>query len=318
MDFNQEQSFDEARAGSFETAAEYIRRTLSQSHYEGEIDSALDQLGFNIVVMGSPKVGKSQLINALCGNYSLAKTSSSLASCTQKVTKYVLERYNLKIEGFPPVIITIFDTPGVECWKDDEGQDKFLEFIRESNPICVMFCASPGCFTPLESLRFLLKYCKEKAIICALVCTNMWANKNRKEVIEEFKKELHIFGAEEEKKFSQGDQRNPHLVTIFGNGAFCTMVNSIEYYDEEMEIRKPAQGVDELISSIMELLDTTKLLGWCLTVLDRRSFWEKMSQKSNGFFQLRFSELHNLREASASDIGRNVLVFLSQTYLQRH
>jgi hypothetical protein len=74
-------------------------------------------------------------------------------------------------------------------------------------------------------------------------------------------------------------------VIFFGNGALCTMVNSIEYYDPEISSeRKPVQGIDELIHSVMEKLDHDKVLGWCNAVLYRRSYWEKIIQKVIGFF----------------------------------
>jgi GTP-binding protein EngB required for normal cell division len=315
MSSDQEPTVDHSGAEFLDEGVHYIRKTLLQDHYDGEIDSALNQLEFNIVVMGSPRVGKSQLINALCENSSLAETSPGLDACTPEVRKYVMDNHELQIKGLPPIKINIFDTPGVESWKDKEGEQTILDFIEKSNPICVVFCASPSCFSPLEPLRFLLQYCHNRHIICALVCTNMWASNKRNVVIEEFKKELHIFGTEREVYFPQIHLPRPHLVTFFGNGALCTMVNSIEYVDNDIDLRRPVQGVDELINGIMELLDDTKLLGWCITVLHRRSFWEKISQSTTGFFQLRFTELQSIQEKSASEIGRDVLVFAANAYL---
>lgn len=314
MSSDQELTVDHLDTESLDERVQYIRRTLSQNHYDEEIDSALDQLEFNIVVVGSPRVGKSQLINALCKG-SFAATSSSLDSCTQEVRKYVLNFHQLQIKGFPPIKINIFDTPGVETWKDEEGQQTLLNFIEKIDPICMIFCASPGCYSPLAPLRFLLQYCQQKHIICALVCTNMWASNKRNDIIAEFKKELHIFGTEQEVFFPQTHLPKPHVVTFFGKGALCTMVNSVKYVDSDIGLEKPEQGVDELIECIMELLDDTKLLGWCITVLHRRSFWEKISQKTTGFFQLRFGELQSVKEKSATEIGHDVLVFVANAYL---
>lgn len=70
---------------------------------------------------------------------------------------------------------------------------------------------------------------------------------NRDIVILEFKQVLRMFGDENEKQFPQSHSDKPHQMIFFGNGALCTMVNSIEYDDAEMEIHKPVQGVDELI-----------------------------------------------------------------------
>jgi hypothetical protein len=160
-----------------------------------------------------------------------------------------------------------------------------LKFIEDKDPVCLIFCASPGAFADLKQLHCVLEFCKKKQIFCALVCTNMWAGVNRHVVIEEFERELEFFGDREEKLFQQGYGQPPHRVIHFGNGALCTMVNSKEYYDQDLSnIRKPVQGIDELIHSIMEKLDNEKLIGWCNAVLYRRTFWEKLTQKVNGFY----------------------------------
>jgi hypothetical protein len=171
-----------------------------------------------------------------------------------------------------------------------------FKFIEEKDPVCLIYCASPGTFADVKQLRPVLDFCKTKQIFCALVCTNMWSSANRRVVLEEFEKELSFFGERVEKSFSQGYIRPPHKVIFFGNGALCTMVNSIEYYDPEISSeRKPVQGIDELIHSIMEKLDNEKLLGWCNAVLYRRSFWEKITQKVNGFFFDHLSNAPNMR-----------------------
>ncbi|CAF3327067.1 unnamed protein product [Rotaria socialis] len=315
MNGDQEQTTDQSHITFIHDTFQNIRGTLSQDYFDREIESVLDRFAFNIVIMGSPRVGKSELINALCGGSPVAQTSSSLDSCTQEFKKYVLTYPQPQLKGFPSIEINIFDTPGVESWDDKKGEQEFLKFIDKSVPICVIYCASPGCFSPLGPLRFLLEHCREKHIICALICTNMWSNNNRNTVIEEFKKELEIFGIKTEKNFEQDHPGRPHKVTFFGNNALCAMVNSIEYVDQEMDVSKPVQGVDELIASIMGLLDSTKMIAWCITVLNRRSFWEKISHQTNGFLELRFMELQNMKEKSASEIAHYILHTAIKTYL---
>ncbi|UJR12379.1 hypothetical protein I4U23_016556 [Adineta vaga] len=274
---------------------ENIRQTLSQDHYSNEIDSVFNKLIFNIIIMGSPRVGKSSLINALCG-VSIAETSSSLDACTQKVQEYVLKGPKFQIEGLSPSKINIFDTPDID-------------------PMCLIFCASPGCFSPLAPLRNILTYCHEKHIICALICTNMWSGKDRRTVIEEFRKELKIFGNECIEKFNKESSSDTEVVRFFGNGALCMMVNSIEYEDNDLDVKRPVQGVDEFINSIMELTDGKNLLGWCTTTLNRRSFWEKLGDKTEGFWRSRFTEILSIREKSAAEIGFDVLDVAIKSYL---
>ncbi|CAF0950951.1 unnamed protein product [Adineta steineri] len=264
-----------------------VQDELCKKYYVPEVNHVTDKIQFNIILTGSPRVGKSQLINALSNGEIKAKTSPSLNSCTTEVQCYTLEDNQKRTPGIKPFRINFYDTPGIESWTNEQGQSTMLKFIEEKDPVCLMFCASPGTFADLKQLRPVLDYCQTKQIFCALVCTNMWSSPARKVVIEEFEKELLRFGKPTERLFQQQHTQKSHKVTIFGNSALCTMVNSIEYDDPELaSVIKPVQGVDELIHCIMSTLDHEKLLGWCNAVLYRRSFWEKMSQKVDGFFSL--------------------------------
>ncbi len=264
---------------------DHAKNDLHEDYYPNEVDHVVKRLQFNVLISGSPRVGKSQLINALCNGENLAKTSPSLNSCTTKVECYTLEDDQQQTPGVQPFRINFYDTPGIESWTEQNGRETMLKFIGDKDPVCLIYCASPGSFADLKQLHLVLEFCKKKQIFCALVCTNMWANANRKIVMEEFERELEFFGDRKEKLFQQEYAQLPHKVIVFGNGALCTMVNSKEYYDPELlsDVRKPVQGIDELIHSIMEQLDNEKLVGWCHAVLYRRSFWEKFTQKVNGF-----------------------------------
>jgi GTPase Era involved in 16S rRNA processing len=258
--------------------------------------------------MGSPRVGKSSLINALCNGKDLAETSPSLNSCTKKITCYILEDTRPQNPNVQPFKINFYDTPGIESWTNQAGEMTMIEFIEQTNPVCVIYCASPGSFAKLEQLHSVLECCKKKEIFCALVCTNMWSGNNRKDVINEFEKQLEIFGEKWDEESHQPYYSTPHKVTFFGNGALCTMVNSKEYFDPDFSNqRKPVQGIDELIHGIMESLDQEKLLGWCYAVLYRRSYWEKIAQKVEGFFKLRFTNLYNLITSSSEGTASNFL-----------
>jgi GTPase Era involved in 16S rRNA processing len=217
--------------------------------------------------MGSPRVGKSSLINALCdGNQ--AETSSSLNPCTDKMTSYILKDNQFKNPNIKPFEITFYDTPGIESWNNNAGQLTMIQFIEQTNPICVIYCASPGSMPKLDQLQLVLQYCHTKQIFCALVCTNMWSGCHRRQLIQEFKKQLQFFGEQIDKYSNQTLYQN-HKITFFGNGALCTMINSTEYYDQDLLGNKimPVQGIDELIHGIMEALDQDKLLDWCYAVL---------------------------------------------------
>jgi hypothetical protein len=274
-----------------------IQLNLSEYHYTNVVTHVREKLKFNIIVMGSPRVGKSQLINALCNGQPLAKTSSSLDSCTKEVTCYVLEDNQQRHPNVRPFKISFYDTPGIESWTGDGGKIKMIEFIQTTDPVCMIYCASPGSYASLPQLRSILEYCKEKGIFCALVCTNMCSGNQRDNVIDEFEKQLNDFGNKTIRYFDQiCPPPIPHQVTFYGKSALCTMVNSIEYVDKVLlgNLVIPPRGIDELIQGIMEALNHEKLIGWCYAVLERRSYWEKILQNVDGFVHERWKELHRL------------------------
>jgi hypothetical protein len=286
-----------------------VRNSCIGGHHVTEIDHAIKKLEFNVIVMGSPRVGKSQLINALCGEKELARTSSSLNSCTKEIQKYALKTDEQEMAGLPSCTVNIYDTPGVESWTNDAGKDSMARFIEETNPICMIYCASPGSFSDLSQLHSILQECKEKHIFCACVCTNMWSGNQRDTVIQEFEKQLYLFGTPEDKYSNDDDTSQPHKTTFFGKGALCTMVNSNEYCDLAWSpVPRPVRGVDELIHGIMESLDDKKILGWCAVVLNQRSFWTKMTQKTNSFFHSHFAYVRN----RSFETAENVASFVSK------
>lgn len=290
-----------------------IQDNLKEICYTTEIDHVTGKIQFNIILIGAPRVGKSQLINAICNDENKAETSASLNSCTKEVKCYSLEDNQQQTPGIKPFRINFYDTPGIESWINEGGRTAMIKFIQDNDPICVIYCASPGSFADLEEIRPVIEFCRKKHIFWAFVCTNMWSNYARKHTMLEFEKELAIFGSGTEKLFEQPHSSGPHKVTMFGNSALCTMVNSIEYYDPELSPeRKPVQGIDELIYCIMEALDDEKLIGWCNAVLYRRSFWEKLSQKTSGFISLRIKEMQNMNTKPVQNVAIAVLDYISR------
>ena len=60
-------------------------------------------------------------------------------------------------------------------------------------------------------------------------------------------------------------------ISYFGNVTLCTMVNAQPYIDEDQNINREEEGVDELIEGIMSCLDDDgKVLHWCMAVIERR------------------------------------------------
>lgn len=285
---------------------------LGEVYYEPELNHVKKEFEFNIIVMGSPRVGKSSLINAICGQ-TLAETSPSLHPCTKDIKCYLLEnnqRTNLNVQSLR---INIWDTPGIESWNENNGTETMKQFIQQIDPICVIYCASPGSVAKLDQLKETFDFCKEKKIFCALVCTNMWSGCQRKQIIQEFESQLKDFGPREEKLSQQPNGRSAHKIILFGRNALCTMVNSVEYIDEDFSDKvMPVQGIDELIHSIMESLNDEKLLGWCYTVLNRRTYWEKLTQNIGGFFQLHMGYPYALIVSSYEQTAINFARFFQE------
>jgi GTPase SAR1 family protein len=299
--------------------ATHVHQTLAEKYFQSEVNYVAEKLQFNIIIMGSPRVGKSSLINALCDGKNPAETSPSLNSCTKEIKCYFLEDNQQRNPDIKPFKINFYDTPGIESWTDESGQKTMIKIIEEINPVCFIFCASPGSFADLKQLHPVLEFCKEKQIFCALVCTNMWSGNSRDVVIKEFEKQLEFFGDKIEKFSNQPYYRIPHKVTFFGQGALCTMVNSMEYHDKDFsDLRMPAQGIDELIHGIMDALDQEKLLGWCYAVLCRRTYWEKITQNIGGFFSLRLANLYNFAGLSPEGAAANFAADLYERVFKRN
>ncbi|CAF3486280.1 unnamed protein product [Rotaria sp. Silwood1] len=222
---------------------------------------------FNIIVCGSARVGKSTLINAICGR-KLAQTSPGLDACTKAISRFVLSE-RVRVNGeWMTYTYNFWDTPGFESWNEADIRTNFSNIINKpkSDPLCMIYCASPSCFADTKQVKWILDFCIiERKILCALVVTNKWAGQReqRMAVLQRYKELLSQYEPQ-----TNEDQNG---IIYFGNVALCAMVNAQTYVDEEQGINNPPESVDELIEGIMNCLeDDSKVFHWCMAAIQRK------------------------------------------------
>ena len=238
---------------------------------------------FNIIVCGAARVGKSTLINAICGK-GLAKTSPGLDSCTKDISRYVLNGQCCIENEMITYTYNFWDTPGFESWNKEDIRTNFKKIMEKpkSDPLCMIYCASPGSFANTEQLEWLLDVCiREHRLLCAFVVTNKWAGQKsqRLAILNKYKELLSKYHPQT----SEEDG-----IMYFGNVGLCTMVNAQPYIDEDQNIRREEEGVDELIEGIMSCLDDdAKVFHWCMAVIQKKglrsNFKGKLRQSYENF-----------------------------------
>jgi len=238
----------------------------------------------NILICGSPRVGKSTLINAICQE-DVAKSTQSLSSTTTSIDQYSFEN------SFGDLTHkTIFwDTPGIDSWHGDDAHHCMIAFIEKIQPICMIYCASPGSFVSLNNLTWMISECHRRNIFCALVCTNMWAGQNRQSVVNELCQILDTVHPGLQSNKEDG-------IIYYGNVALVTMVNSTEYFYADFGVRKPVSGIDELIFGIAKCLQRDHMFAWLRTASKNKSFWTKMSSKLGDLFNTLYQRAENILE----------------------
>lgn len=239
---------------------------------------------YTIVVCGASRVGKSTLINALVGK-DVAKTSSSLQPCTAVIQKYVLERYGESTAGPIKYHIEFWDTPGVEKWVENDVRLFLSDIIKKTNPICVIYCASPNSFAVPHQVSWFVGTCISQEIFVALVCTNMHAGPQT--ITEDFMKIVNNLRL-------PGEWQKENNVFYYDRKVLCAQVNSRPFVNTSIGISMGVSGLEELMFGITKCLSADKQLIWLRTIADNETFWPTMAERLTNLLKIPMPSLVQL------------------------
>ncbi|CAF4416606.1 unnamed protein product [Rotaria socialis] len=254
-----------------------LQNREDRENIKAYIDKRLAEYDF--LLCGRARVGKSTLINAMCRS-TLAATDDSLDSVTRETVCYADVGYC----GGEQYKINFWDTKGFENWSPQDIRLYVNKIVKRASPICLLFCAAPGTYACLPQLKEILQQCIKENIFFALICTNMWSHKDRDKVIEDFKNTVASVSVECNKKPVPGSGMYKDI-TFFGDVGLCTKVNSVEYVDEDLKVRKLPCGIQELVEAILDSLTDEKMRNVCERVKNNRNVLVKFIH----FFGIRWT-----------------------------
>ncbi|CAM4800553.1 unnamed protein product [Rotaria magnacalcarata] len=83
--------------------------------------------------------------------------------------------------------IRIWDAPGIEDWIKLDVAKHIQTLVDEKNPICLIYCTSPGSYANVEHIKIVIDQCSKLKVFIALVVTNMYASDEADDILENFK-----------------------------------------------------------------------------------------------------------------------------------